>query len=80
MSNIPLYSENPLGLHYRYKIEKTNGEPLDPNAEYFVLRLDKRGTDPKHIAACRKAILTYAEAIRDHIPKLSQDLIERYSD
>ena len=35
--------------------------------------------DPKHVEACRKAILTYANEIRDYIPQLSKDLIEKYS-
>lgn len=75
---LPLESENPTGLHGRYFVEKVNGEPIDENAEYFVLRLDKYGSDQKHIAACRKAILTYANEIKDHLPKLSKDIIERY--
>ena len=52
---------------------------VDENAEYFVLRLDKNGDDPIHIDACRKAVLVYADAIKDHLPELSKDLIERYS-
>ena len=77
---IPTREENPLGLHQRYFIEKTDGEPVDENAEYFILRLDKAGRDPRHVAACRKAILTYAEDIKDHLPVLAQDLIDRYSE
>lgn len=53
---------------------------VDPNAEYFVLRLDKNGSDPKHIKACRKAILTYCNEIKDHLPELAADLELRYSD
>jgi hypothetical protein len=89
---IPTISENPTGLHQRFLIKKLTGRTVedffgqhhpevidvDPNAEYFVLRLDSGGSDPKHIAACRKAVLAYAEAIKDHIPKLAADLIERY--
>jgi hypothetical protein len=55
-------------------------KPVDKDAEYFVLRLDDKGSDPKHIAACRKAVLTYAEEIKDHLPELSKDLKERYSE
>ena len=76
---IPTQSENPDGLHSRYHVEKTNGEPVDENAEYFVLRVDKNGSDPKHIAACRKAVITYAEEIRPYLPKLANDLIQRYN-
>lgn len=67
------------GLYQRYIISKTSGEQVDPEAEYFVLRVDKNGSDPKHIAACRKAILKYAEEIKDHLPQLSEDIINRYS-
>lgn len=52
---------------------------VDENAEYFVLRLDSFGKDPVHIAACRKAVLCYAEEIKNHIPELYTDLIQRYS-
>ena len=80
MSNLPTQEENPTGLHGRYFIEKVSGESVDENAEYFILRLDKYGSDPKHIAACRKAVLTYADEIKDHLPKLSEDLIKRYGE
>lgn len=54
-------------------------EPVDVNAEYFVLRLDKDGDDLIHVQACRDAIITYALAIKNHLPELSKDLIQRYS-
>lgn len=89
---IPAQYENPNGLHQRYLIKKLvpNGEDffghpkyktkdVDEGSEYFVMRLDDGGSDPIHIAACRKAVLCYAEAIKDHLPDLSKDLIERYS-
>lgn len=40
MSAIPRERDNPTGLHARYKISHVNGEPIDPMATYFVLRLD----------------------------------------
>ena len=49
------------------------------NAEYFVLRLDNNGKDQTHARACRQAVLHYAELIKDHLPELSKDLIQRYS-
>ena len=64
-------------LYNKYKVTKTNGSLVNPNTEYFVLRLDKEG-DKKHVEACRKAILIYAEEIKDYLPELSQDLIEKY--
>jgi hypothetical protein len=80
MNPLPTQDENPSGFHQRYEIYKTDGEPVDPNAEYFVLRLDRGGNDPKHIEACRQAIRVYAIAIQDHLPTLSMDLLQRYSD
>ena len=80
MSKIPSKEENPNGLHKRYVIAKTNGEPVDENAEYFIMRLDLNGDDKKHIAACRDAVLVYADKIKDHLPQLSKDLINRYGE
>jgi len=48
--------ENAEGLYHKYKVEKENGEPISPDAQYFVLRID---TDP----AARAAMLTYADEI-----------------
>lgn len=70
-------SENPKGLHQRYRVDKINGM-TDPNAEYFVLRLDDGGSDPKHVAACRKALMAYAHAIEPHLPDLASDLRAKY--
>ena len=78
MKKIPTQQENPEGLHLRYIITKTDGEPIDENAEYFVLRLDDGGDDIKHIKACRKAIKVYAKKIKKHLPELSKELLSRY--
>lgn len=66
------------GLYNKYNITKTNGEPLDENSEYFVLRLDYGGSDRTHIDACRLAIVTYAAEIKYHLPELYKDIMERY--
>jgi len=67
-------------LYSKYKIQKMNGKPIDPNAQYFVLRLD---TDP----AARAAMLAYAvemerfgevefaEGIRDWIAGLASEAL-----
>ena len=55
------------GIYGKYKIEKTDGSPVDPKAIYFTLRLD---TD-KH---ARAAVRAYIESCRDEQPKLAQDL------
>ena len=46
------------GLYNKYTITKTDGTPVDPNAQYFVLRID---TDP----AARVALIHYAYAQED---------------
>lgn len=53
-------------------------KPVDPYAEYFVMRLDVRGSDFEHIKACRIGIHAYADAIQHHLPQLANDLRERY--
>lgn len=79
MSRIPGPEECPNGFHRRYEVSKTSGEPCDPDAEYMVLRLDWGGDDKKHIWACRIAAVAYAQMIADHLPELSKDILERYS-
>lgn len=66
MSQIPTIEQNPNGLHQRYNVTKANGEPTDPMATYFVLRLDGMGRDHHHIQACRAAARAYVKAINDN--------------
>jgi hypothetical protein len=73
----PTKEENPDGLHQRFKIQHIDGQADDPNAEYFVLRLDSGG-EPHHVAASRQALLTYALGIKHHLPKFSDDLVHRF--
>ena len=75
------------GILQKYYIEKTDGSPVNPKAEYFVLRLDNTFSDGKddetnkaHRNACRKAVLLYADLIKNHLPLLSDELIKRYSE
>src|SRR3990172_4091387 len=51
----------------KYIIQKTDGTEIDPQAFYFVLRLDK---DPH----AREAALTYAKSVAKENIKLSLDL------
>lgn len=51
---------------------------VDKGSEYFVLRLDTCGSDIEHIKACRVAVNAYAEAIKHHLPRLSEELIKKY--
>lgn len=87
----PAKEQNTTGLHTKYYIQKIGHCPsrdypgeyvtiltqVDPEAEYFVLRLDGKG-EYNHVEAGRKAIITYAESIKEYLPHLVEDLIERY--
>ena len=73
LHRLPEIEENPDGLHQRYVVRTIDGE-TDPNAEYFVFRIDGGDSDPKHIAAGRHALLVYAALIFEHLPKLSTQL------
>lgn len=55
----------------KYIVVHGDGRPTDPNAHYFVLRLD--GTSP-HNEASRAAIRAYADVIRDHNPQFATEL------
>ena len=57
------------GIYKKYLVSKVNGEPVDPEAHYFVLRLDK---DP----AARAAARTYAMIVRDTNHELYDDLLD----
>ncbi len=54
------------GLYQKYIIAKADGSPIDPKADYFVLRLD---TDQNARLAARK----YANAIEEENPKLAAE-------
>ena len=58
------------GLEKKYIIAKTSGNPVDPKADYFVLRLD---ADPNAI----KAILAYAVSVMEQNPQLAFDLFKK---
>ena len=66
------------GLFDKYVISRTDGKKIDSSNKYFLLKLEGLG-DKKHIAACRKAILVYAEEIRDHLPELAKELNGLYN-
>ena len=56
-------------LYNKYKIEKADGSPVDPDAMYFVLRID---TDPHACVALR----AYARSIRASDPDFADELDE----
>lgn len=65
------------GLYQKYRVNKVEGE-TDLSADYFVLRLDENGKDPRHAAASKQALALYAILISDHMPELSKDICDRY--
>lgn len=54
-------------LYGKYRIAKADGSPIDPDAQYFVLRID---TDQ----AAREALKTYAEYIEYDEPDFAAEL------
>lgn len=79
---LPTQKQNPEGLHQRYRINKIRADgttkPVDKDADYFVLRLDEKCKDKKHIKACRQALLVYAIMIEEHLPQLSKEILQKY--
>lgn len=71
---LPSERDNPNGLHQRYTIAKANGQPCDPRAFYFVLRLDGLGDDPGHVAACRAAARAYCDHAPTHLQRVADEL------
>jgi hypothetical protein len=65
------------GLRLKYRIFRSDMTPLAPGFEAFVMRLDAGG-DPVHVAACRKAVMVYADEIASFLPALAADLRARY--
>jgi hypothetical protein len=55
------------GWKLKYIIEKVDGSPVDSEAEYFVLRLDK---DPH----ARVAALSYADSVEGDNPVFAADI------
>ena len=58
------------GLYKKYIIGKTNGNPIDPEAEYFVLRFDK---DPH----ARTALIAYAESVKSDNEQFHYDILDK---
>jgi len=58
------------GYEKKYIISKANGNPTDPNADYFVLRLDK---DPH----AQKALISYMKSVRVDNEQLANNLEQK---
>lgn len=54
-------------LYNKFNVTKVGGEPIDPKAEYFVLRVDKD-------YAAQQAVLKYADFIYLTDPEFAQEL------
>jgi hypothetical protein len=64
----------------KYKITKADGTPVDPSAQYFVLRLDDRTKADNR--AARAALTIYAREAFETAPEMAQaamDLLARTS-
>lgn len=59
------------GLYNKYVLAKANGNPIDEEARYFVLRYDS----DYH---AQKALLTYAVSVMRSNPELSKDLQDEF--
>ena len=66
-----------MNLFNKYTIAKSDGSPVDPNARYFVLRLD--GTD-KFAEASRFAAAMYAEIVDEQEPEFASHIRELVED
>ena len=56
------------GLYKKHIVTRADGSPTDPDAQYFVLRID---TDPH----ARAALRTYVALVREDNPVLAVDLL-----
>ncbi len=54
-------------LYRKFDVRKTDGTPVDPHAQYFVLRID---TDH----AARVALLAYADVVEQSEPEFASQL------
>jgi len=58
------------GYDRKFIISKKSGRPINPKADYFVLRLDK---DPHAL----RALFTYATSVKADNEELSADLFAK---
>lgn len=49
------------GLIKKYHITKNDGSDIDPNAEYFILRIDPYQKDKNHYNACISGLISYMQ-------------------
>lgn len=74
---LPTAEQDPHGYHRRYVVLHADETATDPQAEYFVLRLDADGA-VTHVAASKKALAVYADAIEGEHPRLAVTIRTRH--
>jgi len=63
-------------LKNKFIIKKSDGSEVNPKAKYFVLRYDKYQSNMLFMLASKKAMVTFAEVIKNDFKELSCDLIK----
>lgn len=77
---MPIETEKPHEFNERYEVTNADGTPTDPDAIYFVLRLDSGCRDPEHLQACRSAARAYIRETtwsgpdESHLRKVGEEL------
>ncbi len=64
------------GLYKKYIVFKTSGKSVGPNFRSLVLRID----GGIYLNACRAGAAAFAEAVREHNPKLADDVQQLLTD
>jgi len=58
------------GLYQKYVVSKKSGKPIDPKAQFIVLRVD----GGQYVQACRAGVAAFGEAVREKNPALADDI------
>lgn len=69
-----------MGLFSKYLIQKRDGTPVNPRAEYFVLRVDNFQHDERMRKASQEAMLTYAKQIERFDAVFAKQIRERIAE
>ena len=64
------------GLKLKYLLTKVDGSPVGPDGDYFIIKLNSKTR--WHQEASIKAILAYAESVKNDAPQLAVDIITKY--
>lgn len=61
-------------IRRKYDIRKADGSPVDPTAEYFVLRIDRDENDEPRDPHAHAALHAYADSVEVENPEFANDL------